>query len=63
MAISPEEGMSDGIVSITGLAFTVGANTGLKKMPVRFVKRKREISAKGANLTERQWGILRGNFI
>ena len=61
---SHEEGISRGIVSTAWLAFTVvGANTGLKKNPVRLVKKKSEKIAKGANFTERQRGILKANFI
>jgi len=55
--------MSEGMVSTMALAFTAGANTGLKKKPVRLVKKKSEIIAKGANFAERQWGILRANLI
>jgi len=62
----PDVGISSGIISnaaTTGLASTTGANALLKKTPVRLVKRKREIRAKGANLTECKWGIFRGKFI
>src|SRR5258706_8099370 len=61
---SPETGTSAGIVSTSSieLAATSGAKTGLKKSPVKFVRKKREMMAKGANLAERKWGI-RGNFI
>ena len=45
------------------LATASGAITRLKKMPVRLLKGKSEISANGANLNERKWGNLRGNFI
>lgn len=55
--------MSRGIVSARPLAFAEGANTGLKKNPVRFVKKKSEIIAKGANFAERQRGIRKANFI
>ena len=55
--------MSSGIVSTIWLALTVGANTGLKKNPVRLVNKKSEKIAKGANFTERQRGIVKANFI
>ena len=56
--------MSRGMVStMLLLALTSGASTGLKKNPVKLVKKKSEIIAKGANFTERQRGILRANFI
>lgn len=60
---SQEEGISSGIVSTTVLALTSGAITGLKKNPVKLVKKKSEIIAKGANFAERQRGILKAVFI
>src|SRR5437868_14208043 len=64
---SPELGMSAGMAgmanSFAGLAAATGASTWLKRMPVRLVKRKSAIIAKGANFNERKWGNLRGNFI
>src|SRR6266550_4268641 len=60
---SPETGMSAGIVSTSiDVALTSGVNAGLKKSPVKFVRQKSEMMAKGANLAERKWGN-RGNFI
>src|SRR5689334_9520992 len=56
--------MSPGITSIsTGLAFATGASALLKNTPERFVNRKSAMIANGANFTERNTGILRGNFI
>jgi hypothetical protein len=56
--------MSDGMTMASGeLAFASGANTWLNRIPVMFVNRKTEMTAKGANLSERNTGILRGNFI
>jgi hypothetical protein len=47
-----------------GLALTTtGAKTGLKKNPVKLVKKKSEITAKGANLADRKCSKFRGNFI
>src|SRR5689334_86925 len=60
---SPEVGMSAGIPLTAGLAFATGANTRLKRMPVMLEKRKKERRTIGANLNERKWGALRGNFI
>jgi hypothetical protein len=51
------------MVSTKALALTSGAITGLKKNPVRLVKKKSEIIAKGANFAERQRGILKANLI
>jgi hypothetical protein len=61
----PEDGRSEGSNSISVLACALGAKAWLKKTPVRFVKRKRAKTAKGANLKDRKckWGILRGNVI
>src|SRR6267154_4583487 len=60
---SPDCGMSAGIVSTSiGVAETAGANAGLNQSPVKLVKQKSEMTAKGANLAERKWG-MRGNFI
>jgi len=42
---------------------TTGAIARLNNNPVRLLNRKSEMSAKGANLSERKWGNLRGNFI
>ena len=55
--------MSCGIPEASEFALAVGASTCPKKIPVRFVKRKTEIRARGANLIERNWGIFLGNFI
>lgn len=55
--------MSAGIDWPAVLALAEGAKAGLKRIPVKLVKRKKEIIAKGANFTERKWGILRGSFI
>src|ERR1051326_4322678 len=63
---SPDNGMSSGMTSTCEAALTTGASTGLKKNPVKFVKKKSEIIAKGANFAERKWsarGNIRGNFI
>src|SRR5688500_16233394 len=65
---SQEVGMSRGMVSTTSvliaeLALAVGARTGLKKNPVKLVKKKSAMIANGANFTERQWGTIRANFI
>jgi hypothetical protein len=51
--------VSDSIV----VAEATGANTGLKKNPVKFVKKKSEMTAKGANLADRKCSKFRGNFI
>jgi hypothetical protein len=47
---SPDTGISAGIVSTTCVtALTEGMNAGLKKNPVKFVRKKSEIIAAGAN--------------
>jgi hypothetical protein len=43
--------MSAGIVSMKVLLVAAGASAGLKKRPVKFVKKNSEIMAKGPNLT------------
>jgi hypothetical protein len=55
--------MSAGVSLTAGLAFAIGANTRLKRMPVMLEKRKKERRTIGANANERKWGALRGNFI
>src|SRR5829696_2206 len=61
---SPDVGMSAGMRNAGSvLAMTSGAITRLNSRPVRLLNMKREISAKGANLIERNRGNLRGNFI
>src|SRR6266404_6996742 len=69
---SPDNGISSGIVSTCGVvALTVGANTGLKRKPAKFDRKKREIMANDANLAKRKlWtrakrkrGNCWGNFI
>jgi hypothetical protein len=45
------------------VALILGANAGLKNIPVKLATAKRAISANGANLRERRWGLIRANFI
>src|SRR5689334_9780545 len=60
---SPEVGMSAGILKVCSLAAAAGASAWLNRNPVTLLKTKSESSANGANLSERKWGNLRGNFI
>src|SRR5687768_8276423 len=60
---SPDTGMSAGIDSMKVLLVAAGASAGLKKRPVKFVRKNSEIMAKGPNLTAWTRGNFRGNFI
>jgi hypothetical protein len=59
----PDDGTSAGMGVIAGAAETEGASARLKKRPVKFVKRKPRIIAKGTTFRERNKGNFRGNFI
>jgi hypothetical protein len=60
---SPETGISAGIASMKAACDAAGASAGLKKKPVKFVRKKSEIMANGPNLAACRRGNFRGNFI
>jgi hypothetical protein len=55
--------MSAGILKVRCVAAAAGASTWLNRIPVTLLNTNSDTKAKGANLSERKWGNLRGNFI